>query len=116
MNETTAKIGLGSDLFDTAGRPMFGSAPLQLFSDAGLSWDLVAVKDGRLPPQAFTDYEALLIGGAKVADAELGGESGRLRVIAAMASVTTPSTLKRSTDAASCSPIRRSLSGTRSPP
>ena len=82
MNETAAKIGLGSDLFDTAGRPMFGSAPLQLFSDAGLSWDLVAVKDGRLPPQAFADYEALLIGGAKVSDAELGGESGRLRVIA----------------------------------
>ncbi len=73
MNETAAKIGLGSDLFDTAGRPMFGSAPLALFSDAGLSWDLVAVKDGRLPPQAFTDYEALLIGGAKVSDAELRG-------------------------------------------
>ena len=82
MSETAAKIGLGSDLFDTAGRPMFGSAPLALFSDAGLSWDLVPVKDGRLPPEAFTDYQALLIGGAKVSDAELGGESGRLRVIA----------------------------------
>ena len=82
MSETVAKIGLGADLFDTAGRPMFGSAPLSLFSDAGLAWSVVPVKGGQLPPEAFTDYDALLIGGAKVSDAELKGDSGRLRVIA----------------------------------
>jgi D-3-phosphoglycerate dehydrogenase len=82
MSETAPKIGLGADLFDTTGRPMFGSAPLSLFSDAGLSWAVVPVKGGQLPPEAFTDYEALLIGGAKVSDAELRGENGRLRVIA----------------------------------
>ena len=51
MSETAAKIGLGADLFDTNGRPMFGSAPLSLFSDAGLAWTVVPVKDGQLPPQ-----------------------------------------------------------------
>lgn len=65
MSETAAKIGLGADLFDTAGRPMFGSAPLSLFSDAGLAWSVVPVKGGQLPPEAFTDYDALLIGGAR---------------------------------------------------
>jgi phosphoglycerate dehydrogenase-like enzyme len=82
MSEIAAKIGLGADLFDTTGRPMFGSAPLSLLSGAGLAWEVVPVKGGQLPPKAFTDYEALLIGGAKVSDAELKGESGRLRVIA----------------------------------
>ena len=82
MSETATLIGLGSDLFDTAGRPMFGSAPLSLFSDAGLSWSVVSVKGGQLPPEAFSDYDALLIGGAKVSDAELEDDSGRLRVIA----------------------------------
>ena len=82
MSETAAKIGLGADLFDTAGRPMFGSAPLSLFSEAGLAWSVVPVKGGQLPPEAFTDYEALLIGGARVSEAELKSDSGRLRVIA----------------------------------
>jgi phosphoglycerate dehydrogenase-like enzyme len=82
MSEKAARIGLGADLFDTTGRPMFGSAPLSLLSDVGLAWEVVPVKGGQLLPEAFTDYEALLIGAAKVSDAELKGESGRLRVIA----------------------------------
>jgi hypothetical protein len=41
VSVTEAKIGLGADLFDTTGRPMFGQAPLSLFSDAGLSWEVV---------------------------------------------------------------------------
>jgi phosphoglycerate dehydrogenase-like enzyme len=82
MSETATKIGLGADLFDATGRPMFGSGPLSLFSDAGLTWDVVPLTGGQLPRAAFTDYEALLIGGAKVSEAELEGESGRLRVIA----------------------------------
>ena len=65
MSETAAKIGLGADLFDTTGRPMFGSAPLSLLSDAGLAWELVPVNDGQLLPEAFTDYDALLIGGVQ---------------------------------------------------
>jgi phosphoglycerate dehydrogenase-like enzyme len=82
MSGTTGTIGLSADLFDTTGRPMFGSAPLSLLSDAGLPWQVIPVKGGQLPPEAFTDYEALFIGGAKVTDAELKRESGRLRVIA----------------------------------
>jgi phosphoglycerate dehydrogenase-like enzyme len=82
MSETTPKIGLGTDLFDTAGRPMFGFAPLSLFSDAGLAWEVVPGKGGQLPSEAFTDYDALLIGGAKVSEAELKADAGRSRVIA----------------------------------
>ena len=72
MSGTGAKIGLSADLFDTHGRPMFGAAPLSLFSDAGLAWDVIPVEAGRLPPAAFTEYDALLIGGSKVSEKELG--------------------------------------------
>ena len=61
---------------------MFGSAPLSLLSDAGLVWDVVPTHQGQLPAAAFTDYEALLIGGSRVSDAELARESGKLRVVA----------------------------------
>jgi phosphoglycerate dehydrogenase-like enzyme len=77
-----AKIGLSADLFNTHGQPMFGGAPLRLFSEAGLAWDVVATHQGQLSPSAFTDYEALLIGGSRVSGAELAGESGKLRIVA----------------------------------
>jgi phosphoglycerate dehydrogenase-like enzyme len=82
MSLSGARIGLGSDLFDTSGRPMFGEAPLSLFDDAGLGWEVISVKGGRLPASAFEDYDALLIGGSRVSGAELKGEGGRLRIIA----------------------------------
>jgi len=82
MARSGAKIGLSADLFDTHGGPMFGTAPLSLLSEAGLAWDILPTPEGQLPPSAFTDYEALLIGGSRVSDAELSKESGRLRVIA----------------------------------
>jgi phosphoglycerate dehydrogenase-like enzyme len=82
MGQNGGKIGLGADLFDTKGRPMFGSGPLTLLSDAGLAFDVVPTEQGRLPPSAFMDYDALMIGGSRVSDAELEGESGRLRVVA----------------------------------
>ena len=82
MGQSGAKIGLSAELFDTHGRPMFGTAPLSLFSEAGLAWDIVATAQGQLPPLAFANYEALLIGGSRVSDVALAGESGRLRVVA----------------------------------
>jgi len=82
MGQRGERIGLSADLFDTKGRPMFGAGPLALFSDAGLDFNVVPTHEGRLPPSAFMDYEALLIGGARVSDAELEGESGKLRVVA----------------------------------
>ena len=82
MARSGAKIGLSADLFDTHGGPMFGTAPLSLLSEAGLAWDILPTPEGQLPPSAFADYEALLIGGSRVSDAELSKESGRLRVIA----------------------------------
>jgi phosphoglycerate dehydrogenase-like enzyme len=82
MNNSAAKIGLSADLFNAKGEPMFGAGPLALLSDAGLEWTIIPSQQGRLSPVAFTDYEALMIGGSRVSDAELAGESGRLRVIA----------------------------------
>src|SRR5580700_846682 len=82
MNTSAPRIGLSADLFNAKGEPMFGAAPLALLSDAGLAWDIVPTQQGRLAPSAFTDYEALMIGGSRVSDAELAGESGKLRVIA----------------------------------
>lgn len=82
MGQTGGKIGLSADLFDTKGRPTFGAGPLSLLSDAGLAFDVVPTEQGRLPPSAFMDYEALMIGGSRISDAELKGESGKLRVVA----------------------------------
>jgi phosphoglycerate dehydrogenase-like enzyme len=82
MNNSRAKVGLSADLFNSKGEPMFGAAPLALLSEAGLAWTIVPTQQGRLSPSAFTDYEALMIGGSRVSDAELAGESGKLRVIA----------------------------------
>jgi phosphoglycerate dehydrogenase-like enzyme len=82
VSHSGARIGLSADLFNTQGQPMFGAAPLSLFSDAGLAWDVVPTQQGQLPPSAFTNYEALMIGGSRVSDAELAGESGKLRVVA----------------------------------
>ncbi len=77
-----ARVGLSADLFDTHGRPMFGAAPLSFFSDAKLVWDIIPVAAGQLAPTAFTEYDALLIGGSKVSEKELANESGKLRIIA----------------------------------
>ena len=63
MSGTRAMAGLSADLFDTHGRPMFGAAPLSLFSDAKLAWDIIPVAAVQLPPVAFTEYDALLIAG-----------------------------------------------------
>ena len=82
MDRSATKIGLSADLFNTQGQPTFGAAPLSLLSDAGLAWDVVRTQQGQLPPSAFTDYEALMIGGSRVSEAELAGESGKLRVVA----------------------------------
>jgi phosphoglycerate dehydrogenase-like enzyme len=82
MNTSAPRIGLSADLFNAKGEPMFGAGPLSLLSDAGLAWDIVPAHQGRLSPSAFTDYQALMIGGSGVSDVELAGESGKLRVIA----------------------------------
>jgi phosphoglycerate dehydrogenase-like enzyme len=82
MNTSASRIGLSADLFNAKGEPMFGAGPLSLLSNARLAWEVVPTHQGRLAPSAFTDYEALMIGGSRVSDAELAGESGKLRVIA----------------------------------
>jgi phosphoglycerate dehydrogenase-like enzyme len=82
MSNSGAKVGLSADLFNSHGEPMFGATPLALLSEAGLAWDIVPTQQGRLSPSAFTDYEALMIGGARISNAELAGESGKLRIIA----------------------------------
>jgi phosphoglycerate dehydrogenase-like enzyme len=82
MSKKNAKVGLSADLFDTNGHPMFGDTVLSLFSDAGVDWGVLPVTGGQLPATAFTDYEALMIGGSRVSEKELANESGKLRIIA----------------------------------
>jgi len=82
MSKKNARVGLSADLFDTNGHPMFGDTALSLFSDARVDWGVLPVMGGQLPATAFTDYEALMIGGSKVSDKELANESGKLRIIA----------------------------------
>ena len=82
MSKKNARVGLSADLFDTNGHPMFGDTALSLFSDARVDWVVLPVTGGQLPATAFTDYEALMIGGSKVSDKELANESGKLRIIA----------------------------------
>ncbi len=82
MNNSVAKVGLSADLFNSQGEPMFAAAALALLPEAELPWAIVPTQQGRLSPSAFTDYEALMIGGARVSEAELAGDSGKLRLIA----------------------------------
>jgi phosphoglycerate dehydrogenase-like enzyme len=82
MSANGMKVGLASDLFDPQGQPMFGTEPLALFAQAGIAWDIVPLIQGQLPPAAFRDYAAIMIGGSRVSDSELASESGHLRVIA----------------------------------
>jgi phosphoglycerate dehydrogenase-like enzyme len=76
------KIGLTADLFDTTGRPLFGNAPLKLFAEAGLQWDILERDDGHIAPNALADYDALFIGGSRVTRETLPADTGRLRVLA----------------------------------
>lgn len=79
---TDYRIGLTADLFDSSGRPVFGTAPLQLFTDAGLSWDVLPRDGGVIAPEALAAYDALFIGGSRVGEANLHADSGRLKVLA----------------------------------
>jgi len=82
MSNSVVKIGLSADLFNSHGDAVFGETPLAMLADAGLAWTKVPTQQGRLPSSAFTDYDALMIGGSRVAGQELADESGRLRIIA----------------------------------
>ncbi len=82
MESSVRTIGLTADLFDTAGRPLFGTAPLQLFSDAGLQWEKLPPDGAFISPASLAHYDALFIGGAKVNEETLVQDKGRLRVLA----------------------------------
>ena len=64
-----------------ARRPMFGAAPLSLFSDAGIAWD--GRPDRRTAPAVgLHRLRGAVIGGSRVSERRTAGESGKLRVIA----------------------------------
>jgi len=81
MRSSPIRIGVTADLFDSTGRPLFGTAPFKLFDDAGLAWE-------KLPPgnpiaaAHLAEYDALFLGGAKVREEDLKLDQGRLRVLA----------------------------------
>jgi phosphoglycerate dehydrogenase-like enzyme len=82
MQPTAIKIGLAADLFDTLSRPNFGDAPLELFDKAGLQWTRLGADGGQVAPDVVADFDALYIGGARVTEASLARDTGRLRVVA----------------------------------
>ena len=47
-------MGLSADLFDTNGLPMFGDAPLSLFSDLGLASNILRLAARQLPREALS--------------------------------------------------------------
>ena len=78
----TPRIGLTADLFDTAGLPIFGTAPLQLFDNAGLAWETLPPDGRTIAETSLAGYDALFIGVARVDDLALAQDKGRLRVLA----------------------------------
>lgn len=71
-----------ADVLDTNGKPMFGEKPLDLLREAGLSWQMIHPKNGIISPAFVGDFDALFVGGARVTESSLDGDTGRLRVIA----------------------------------
>jgi len=82
MSKSDIRIGVTADLFDTAGTPLFGTAPLQLFTDAGLAWEKLPPDGPAISAGHLANYDALFIGGAKVNEQALAQDKGRLRVLA----------------------------------
>ncbi len=76
------RIGLTADLFDTRKRPVFGDAPLELFAQAGLEWEVLPPDGPSISQDALADFDALFIGGGRVDAAALAKDKGRLRVLA----------------------------------
>jgi phosphoglycerate dehydrogenase-like enzyme len=82
MDHAAIRIGLTADLFDSTGRPLFGTAPLDLLADAGLNWDRLPPDGPSISPDALANYDALFIGGARITEEALALDKGRLRVLA----------------------------------
>lgn len=82
MTRPDFRIGITADVLDTMGKPMFGERPLDRLRDAGHSWTFVRAENGMIPPAVIAGFDALLVGGARVNDASLAGDSGRLRIVA----------------------------------
>ena len=82
MTQPDFKIGMTADVLDTVGNPMFGEKPLDLLRAAGHSWEFVQAENGMIPPAAIADFDALFIGGARVTEASLASDTGRLRIVA----------------------------------
>ena len=76
------KIGLSADLFDSKGRPLFGSSALDLFAEAGLSWTVLPRDGGTVDPNSVAEFDALFIGGSRLNEASLARDTGVLRVVA----------------------------------
>ena len=82
MTGTRARIGLTADLFDSGGRPVFGTAALSLFEESDLSYTILPPDGGALDPDVLATYDALFVGAARISEATLARDSGRLKVVA----------------------------------
>lgn len=77
-----ARIGLTADLFDSSGKPIFGSEALSMLDARGLAYDIFPPDGGVLAPPQLAAYDALFVGAAKVSEQALAEDTGRLKVIA----------------------------------
>ncbi|WP_373505453.1 NAD(P)-dependent oxidoreductase [Aestuariivirga sp.] len=82
MDHPAIRIGLTADLFDSTGRPLFGTSPLDLFAEAGLGWEKLPPGGPGISPDVLAEFDALFIGGARVTEEALAQDKGRLRVLA----------------------------------
>ena len=82
MNTSVLKVGLSADLFNAKREPITERAAIAALGCGNRLEHRPHAARTAVGPSAFTDYEALMISGSRVSDAELAGESGKLRVIA----------------------------------
>ena len=82
MNDAAPRIGIAADLFNSRGQPTFGAGPFELLRAAGLTWTQLPPDGGEIDPAAVAEFDALLVGGSRLAASSLARDSGRLRIVA----------------------------------
>jgi phosphoglycerate dehydrogenase-like enzyme len=82
MKADAIRIGISGNLFNSSGRPTFGEAPLEMFAEAGLQWEVMPARVSELNPDTIAGFDALYIAGERLTQASLAGGSDRLQVVA----------------------------------
>lgn len=77
------KVGLTRDLLDSAGRPCFGTEPLQLLDAVpGLQWEFIPEAVAQITPALTQRYDAIYVNTPRVGAGSFAERAPRVRVIA----------------------------------